>query len=263
LTLRNYSAVLSNQGLLAPLFFSLRMAALAATAATIVGAALAPRLVRRRRRLRNHALDLALLATVGIPSIVIAVGFLFAYNLPFVYRLLPIYGTPTLLLFGYIAGMTPIAARLTAPRQAQLQAGLSEAARVHGCRPLAAWWRTALPLLAPSLVRAWLLVFAVVMFELPLSDILHPPGVPPLAVAIAHQLRYDYASGTALTALGTLITLGAIGLVAGAFRVLAPGAWQHSHRRRAEQPSASAAAAAAWLARAVAIGHRIAKRRPA
>jgi iron(III) transport system permease protein len=233
LTLRNYSAVLSNHSLLQPLFFSLRMAGFAATAATVLGAAVAPLLVRRHRRLRHHALDLALLATVGIPSIVIAVGFLFAYNLPFVYRLLPVYGTSTLLLFGYIAGMTPIAARLTAPRQAQLQSGLAEAARVHGRGPLPAWWRTALPLLAPSLVRAWLLVFAVVMFELPLSDVLHPPGVPPLAVAIAHQLRYDYAGGTALTAIGALITMIAIGLVAVGYRVMAPASWQHLYRRRA------------------------------
>jgi iron(III) transport system permease protein len=263
LTLRNYSAVLSDQGLLQPLFFSLRMAAVSAIAATILGTAVAPLLVRRHRRLRHHALDLALLATVGIPSIVIAVGFLFAYNLPVVYRLLPIYGTSTLLLFGYIAGMTPIAARLTAPRQAQLQGGLAEAARVHGRGPVAAWCRTALPLLAPSLVRGWSLVFAVVMFELPLSDVLHPPGVPPLAVAIAHQLRYDYATGTALTALGMLTTLTAIGLVAVAYRVVAPAAWQQLYRRRAGRGSASASMPRAWLARAVAVGQRIAKGRPA
>jgi ABC-type Fe3+ transport system permease subunit len=128
---------------------------------------------------------------------------------------------------------------------------------------VAAWCRTALPLLAPSLVRGWSLVFAVVMFELPLSDVLHPPGVPPLAVAIAHQLRYDYATGTALTALGMLTTLTAIGLVAVAYRVVAPAAWQQLYRRRAGRGSVFASMPRAWLARAVAVGQRIAKGRPA
>jgi iron(III) transport system permease protein len=242
LTLANYSRALSDPTLIGPLLLSLRLAAIAATGSVVLGAVVAPLLVRRRRRLRHTTLDLALLATVGIPSIVIGIGFLFAYNLPFVYRLIPIYGTNTLLVAGYLAGQTPIAARLLAGRAAQLQPSLMQAARVHGHGPLQSWRQAVLPLMAPSLIRGWMLVFAVLMFELPLSEILHPAGVPPLAVAITHQLRYDYAGGTALTAIAALITLGAIGMVAGLYRLLSPGAWRepargaHTRRRRIRGP---------------------------
>ena len=231
LTLGNYSRALADRGLVDPLLLSLRLAAIAATGCVLLGAIVAPLLVRRRRRLRHATLDLMLLATVGIPSIVVGVGFLFAYNLPFVYRLLPIYGTNTLLAAGYLAGQTPIAARLLAGRAAQLQPSLTQAARIHGHGPLRSWRQAVLPLLAPSLLRAWLLIFAVVMFELPLSEILHPPGVPPLAVAITHQLRYDYAGGTALTAIAALITLAVIAVVAGLYRLLAPRCWREPGRK--------------------------------
>ncbi len=226
LTLANYRRALFEQDLIGPLLLSLRLAVIAATGCVVLGALVAPLLVRRHRRLREAMLDLGLLAIVGIPSIVIGVGLLFAYNLPVVYRVLPIYGTSTLLMAGYLAGQTPVAARLLAGRAAQLRPSLMQAARVHGGGAARSWRLAVLPLMAPSLVRAWMLVFTIVMFELPLSEILHAPGTPPLAVAITHQLRYDYAGGTALTALAALLTLGVIGLVGGLFRVLAPAAWR-------------------------------------
>ncbi len=146
----------------------------------------------RRRRLRHATLDLALLATVGIPSIVIGAGFLFAYNLPLIYRIVPIYGTVALRAAGYLAGQTPAAARLLAGRAAQLQPSLMQAARVHGHGPVASWRRTILPLMAPSLLRpgCWCSPSSCSSCPCRRSSI---PRASAAGVAIIHQLRYDYA----------------------------------------------------------------------
>jgi iron(III) transport system permease protein len=67
------------------------------------------------------------------------------------------------------------------------------------------------PMLKDTWVRVWLMLFCGVMFELPVSQLLYPPGDPTLAVSIVHQFNgQELGRGAALTVLST----SAVGLVA-------------------------------------------------
>ncbi|MBI2871015.1 MAG: iron ABC transporter permease [Candidatus Omnitrophica bacterium] len=78
---------------------------------------------------------------------------------------------------------------------------LEESARLLGLTPLAAFWRVTRPILRPSLVAGWLLVFLNSMRELPSALILRPAGFDTLTVKVwtaASEGFYAQAAAPAL-----------------------------------------------------------------
>jgi iron(III) transport system permease protein len=171
---------------------------------------------------------MSLLAAVALPGIVFAAGYIFTFNLPLFSQLgIQLYGTTILLVVGYIATALPATSRVLLGSVSQVQESLAEAGRVHGGGPLAAWRRTVLPVLARPLVAAWVLVFAATLLELPMSQLLYPPGSPTVSVAIEHALmNYDFSGGTAMEVIAVLGALVVVGLAWGVFRLLAPPGWR-------------------------------------
>ena len=66
------------------------------------------------------------------------------------------------------------------------------------------------------------------MFELPLSEMLHPPNGSPLSVAIDDLMtaKFDYGAGTAVTVVGILGTLFVIAILVTSFKLFAPRSWK-------------------------------------
>jgi iron(III) transport system permease protein len=159
--------------------------------------------------------DVGLVAVIGLPSIVLAAGFVFFYNLPAVYNTIPIYDTQWLLLVGYIVGFAPIAVRMLSGPMAQAGRSGYDAGRVHGSNAVRAWAKGVLPLIWRPLVMVWLFLVAIIMFELPLSEILHAPSGEPLAVSVAVQYKSLVAIGTALTVVGIVVMIAVLAVVGG------------------------------------------------
>lgn len=233
-TLSNYHRAITDANLLQPLLLSAQLAALTATGAVICALFLARLLADRRRGRAGRILDLLLLGAVALPSIVLAAGYIFAYNLPIFSQLgIRLYGTLPLLGMAYLAAALPSTTRLLVGPLAQLQSSLLNAARVHGAGEAYALASTVVPLLARSLLWAWLLTFSGTLLELPISQILYPPGQEPLAIGIIKHLEnYDYAGGTAMLIVAALGLLAVIGLALGLFRLLTPRGWPGGGGRR-------------------------------
>jgi len=208
-----YHQVLSSPSLLGSVWFSLRLGLFGASLAVLLGLGFNLWTQFRARPRLASLLDLGLTAVIGLPSIVLGVGFVFFYDLPAIYRILPVYNTQWLLLVGYVVGFTPVASRLLRGALAQAGRAPFDAARVHGNGALFAWTRTILPLVARPMVSAWLFLVAMIMFELPLSEVLHPPNGIPVAVAVAVVLKSEVATGTALTVIAIGTMLGLLGLI--------------------------------------------------
>ncbi|HEV7213273.1 MAG TPA: hypothetical protein VGN47_16295 [Blastococcus sp.] len=224
LTLDNYRRVLASPALHQPLLFSAEMALGTATA-TVVMAAVAARLLSRGgTRLSGRMLDLLLLTAVALPGIVFAAGYIFTYNLPQVNRLgIHLYQTSALLFLGYLATALPSTTRVLVGSVVQVRDSLRDAGRVHGAGPVSAWLRTVLPILARPLLAAWALTFAGTLLELPVSQLLYPPGRPPVAVGITKALaNYDFGGGTAMEVIAILLALAVVSASWGLFRLLAP-----------------------------------------
>lgn len=234
LTFGNYHRALTSQGLLQPLLLSARLAALTATFAVVAGMLLGRLLSRRRLTLSGRLLDLFLLGAIALPSIVLAAGYIFAYNLP-IWNVVGIelYGTLFLLGMGYLASALPSTTRLLVGPLALIQGSLIEAARVHGAGEARASRTILVPLIARALLWAWLLTFTGTLLELPLSQLLYPPDHVPLAVAIIKHLEnYDFAGGSAMMVIAVAGMLVVIGVALLAFRLIVPGGWQQQRRSR-------------------------------
>jgi len=208
--------------------FSAEMAVLTATFAALVGVVAARLLATRGTRISARLLDLLLLTAVALPGIVFAAGYIFTYNLPLTNQLgVHLYGTSALLLLGYLATSLPSTTRVLVGSVGQLQESMTEAARVHGSGPLRAWLSTALPLLARPILAAWILTFAGTLLELPVSQLLYPPGNPPIAIGITKALaNYDFGGGTAMEVLAIVFALAVVGSLSLTFRLISPAGWR-------------------------------------
>jgi iron(III) transport system permease protein len=219
--------VFSSPVLVAPLLRSLLYGALTASVTAVLGYAAARRLTVTGSR-ATRLLDLLLLAAVAIPSVIFAAGYILAYNLPFLSRLgINLYQTVTLLIIAYAASSLPSNARVLVGSVSQVQRSLADAARVHGAGPVRAWLRGVAPLISRPLLYAWLLTFAGVFLELPISQLLYAPSQPPVSVAIEDNLsNYHFGVGTAQSVCAVLLALAVVVAVLGLYRALVPRGWR-------------------------------------
>ena len=233
LTFVNYSQVFHNADLFGPLERSLEYGAIVASF-TVVAGFVAARLLTRGGTRATRLLDFLLLAAVALPSVVFAAGYILAYNLPILSRVgLDLYQTTTLLLIAYAASSLPTNARVLVGPVSQLQPSLHHAARAHGAGAARAWLRGVLPLISRPLVMAWLLTFAGVFLELPISQLLYAPSLPPVSVAIEDNLgNYHFGVGMAQAVLAVAAAFVVVVVVLGAYRLLTPAGLAPGRRGR-------------------------------
>ncbi len=213
IVLSNYQAVLDTSGdMLAGLARSTLLAILTATIAAFLGAAVA--FVVERTRVAGRAfLQLTTIVTLAIPGVVLAAGYIFAWNQPWMNTAFggTPYGTLALLLAAYVAGALPFSARLAGGALAQVGDHLLEAGRLSGASTLRIFTHIILPVVAPALLSTWILVFTGTIFELPASELLQPPGQPPLAVEIVNQFNnFKQGPGTAMTIMALVVVALAV-----------------------------------------------------
>lgn len=154
------------------------------------------------------ALKALMTTTIAIPGIVLGAGYIFFWNQPFLNHIgLNVYGTPVVLMLGYLGGALPYAVRVASGSMVQIPPNAIFVARLAGAGLTRIIRKIFVPMMRDTWFRVWLLIFAGVVFELPVSQLLYPSGGPTLAVSIAHQI-VDNASvdtGAALTVVSTLV----------------------------------------------------------
>ncbi len=180
LTLANFrTALFDDQTSVRGIVNSFKLATGAATLATAVGLAIAYLDVRTSVRGRRW-LDYLAILPLGLPGTVMAVALLQAFIRP----PLRLYGTIWILLAAYVARFIPLAVRSANASLRQVDLSLEEAARITG----ASWLRTVrtilVPIIRPSLLLAWLLVFIPALSELSATILLYTSGTETISVAI-------------------------------------------------------------------------------
>jgi iron(III) transport system permease protein len=227
LTWANYTALFQQSGQIGPLERSMIYGVITATVTVVLGF-IAARLLSARRTAATGAMDYLLLASVALPGVVFGAGYIFAYNLPIMSSLhIDLYQTVQLLVIAYIASSLPTNARVLVGSVSQIQPSLKDAARAHGAGAVTAWARGVLPVVSRPLLMAWLYTFCGVFLELPLSQLLYAPGSPPAAIAIQDNLsNYHFGVGMAQAVLAAGIAFAVVGIVLGAYRLLAPAGWR-------------------------------------
>lgn len=221
ITLHHYVHVFTHPAIFGALWYSVKLSLLAALVALIMGLAMTFMLQSKGPLAR--LLDGTLLTIMALPGLILAAGYIFTFNQPW----LPLYGGSFLLGMAYVTVVLPIAARMLLGPVSQQHKSLHEAARVHGLHRAAQWRRIRLPLLATPLLLTWLLTACHLIFELPASELLYPPGSPTLAVALVSYIHnFRYGTESALQISAVLMVGVTVGMVQWLFRRFVPVAWR-------------------------------------
>jgi iron(III) transport system permease protein len=166
LTGANYAAIVTDPSLTHALVNTLVISIVTATATA--GLALWLALAATRGgRIGRWLFDLSFLV-FGIPSIVLGVAVLFLY----LFIPIQVYGTIWIIVIALTTRYIPRGSRMIQTSLLQLDTGLEEVARASGASTRTVVRRVILPLVAPSVSRAWLWVFANALGELPIALLL-------------------------------------------------------------------------------------------
>jgi len=159
---------------------SLAYAALGATLLTTAGFLLGYLIHNRALRIWK-SIDSLSVFLFALPSTVIGIGMVTAWNHPATGF---IYGTPAILLLGYLAQYSAIASRISVSTLAQMPAGMEEAAQAAGAGWLRRFERIVVPLSWKGIVGAWLISFIFCLRDTGISMMVYPPGRDTLPVRI-------------------------------------------------------------------------------
>lgn len=125
--------------------------------------------------------DVWLLITFALPSTVLGISFIKAYNQPLLQFL---YGSTAMLWMGLVGKLAFLSVKLFQNGLQQLPVSMEEAARMAGANAWQRWRYIQLPLLADTAFSAFMLVFILSLGELGYTIMVYPPGTSLMPIKI-------------------------------------------------------------------------------
>lgn len=213
-SLRHFQALFSQGSeALSALTFSFSLATVAALLTGMLGALIAYTVLRVPGR-ATAVLDAMTMLPNAMPGIVVAVGLILAWNQPW----LPItpYNTWVLLLMAYACLLLPYPLRYAHAALRQLGQNLEASAFVHGVSFTRTLRHVVLPLVAPAVAAAMLLVFAIASRELVASLLLAPVGTQTVSLFIWRQFdQGSIGQGMAMSLVTIALTCALVAMAHG------------------------------------------------
>lgn len=200
-----YVTLWHDEKLIDAALLSLRIAALSATAATILGT-LAGYALARFARFRARGLFASLIsARLVLPDVLVGLSLLLVFV-----QSEQLFGWPadrgalTITLAHISVSLSYIAIVIEA-RLADAGTDLEDAAQDLGATPLSAFFRITLPLLTPALLSGWLLAFTLSLDDLVVATFTSGPGASTLPMVVFSAMKLGITPE--LNALATIILL--------------------------------------------------------
>jgi iron(III) transport system permease protein len=126
-------------------------------------------------------------APLAIPSAIMALGLIKIWNHPYTSF---IYGTPAIILLGYLGRFIPFVAKVFSPFFEQISNSFEEAARLSDASFPSILRKILLPLMRPAMVPALIVGFVLSLRELEVTLLVTPPGFQTLPNRIYTLLHY-------------------------------------------------------------------------
>jgi len=160
-TLANLEFLWTSQDVRGTLANTLTLTLVAATLATLIGFCVA--WVSTRTTLPGRkVLDYLVLFPISVPSLAFAIGVAFLWlRVP-----LPVYGTMWVIVLGFLGRYTSYSVRSISGSLVQIHPELEESARVSGYGFGRTLSRVTLPLVWPSVVSGWVMLYSIFTTEL-------------------------------------------------------------------------------------------------
>jgi putrescine transport system permease protein len=226
-TLRWYRALLDNQQILNAAWLSVKVAAMTATGAVVLGT-LAGLVLARFGPFRGRTLLSGMTtAPLVMPEVITGLSLLLLFV-----ALEQLIGWPAgrgllTITIAHITFATAYVTVIVQSRLAGFDDSLEEAAMDLGARPAKVFFRITLPLILPAVVSGWLLAFVLSWDDVVIAQFVSGPGSSTLPMVIFSKVRLGVSPD--INALATiLVLLVAVGVVVSTL-------WMQRQERRRER----------------------------
>lgn len=150
----------------------------------------------------------------ALPSTVIGIGLISLWNRPSTNF---IYGTPVIIIVGYIAQYTALTSRITVSTLVQIPPSMEEAAQMVGAQ----WLRRVILILVPlakrGLIAGWIVGYIFCLRDTGITLMVYPPGQDTLTVRtftlMANNPIELITALCVIMIIATLLPLGVLGLI--------------------------------------------------
>ncbi|MGL4397928.1 MAG: ABC transporter permease [Hyphomicrobium sp.] len=178
-----YAGLLENQGLMDAAWVTMRVAVLSATVATILGTLAALVLVRMGRFPGRTLFSGMVFAPLVMPEVITGLSLLLLFVAIGLDR-----GFWTVVI-AHVTFSMCFAAVVIQARLVDFDKSVEEAAMDLGATPVGTFFQVTLPIIAPSVISAWLLSFTLSLDDLVIASFATGPGATTLPMKIYSQVR--------------------------------------------------------------------------
>jgi putrescine transport system permease protein len=216
-TLRWYAGLVRDTEMQAGLWLSMKIAFLTACGSIVLGTLAAFALTKYKRFFGRTLFSGMANAPLVMPEVVVGLSLLLM--LVSVQRAIGVPERGMLTIwFGHLLLGMAYAAVIVQARLQDLNPQLEEAAMDLGARPQQVFWLVTLPMIAQSLLSAWLLTFTLSLDDVVLSAFLSGPGATTMPLVIFSRARLGL--NPSVNAVATLIiAVVAVGVVAASYYI--------------------------------------------
>lgn len=200
-TTRYWDILFTRKAILDTVKNSLISASTAATSGIIISCVMAWLLTRTNAKGR-HIPDYLITLGSGTPSIVIALGLIMTMSGRFGIN---IYNTLTIMIIAYMIKYMLMGMRTIVSAMSQIHPSLEEAALISGAEWQRSFKDITLPLIMPSVVAGWFLIFMPSFYELTMSTLLYSTDTKTIGYELFTYQTYHSQQMAAAIATGILV----------------------------------------------------------
>jgi putrescine transport system permease protein len=222
-----YANLLNNQGLMDAAWVTIRVALISSTIATVLGTLAAIVLVRMGRFPGRTLFSGMIFAPLVMPEVITGLSLLLLFVAIDFER-----GFWTVVLAHSTFTMC-FAAVVIQARLFDFDKSVEEAAMDLGASPVATFFQVTLPIIAPSVISAWLLSFTLSLDDLVIASFATGPGATTLPMKIYSQVRLGVTPE--INAISTImIAIVTVGVIIASYMTKLSSARADSDRRKAD-----------------------------
>ena len=205
ITFRYWERIFTRKAILQSGWNSVVSGAVAATAGMVVSCVMAYFLIRTNVRGRRIP-DFLITVGSGTPSVVIALGLIMTMSGRFGIN---IYNTLSIMIIAYMIKYLLMGMRTVVSAMSQIHPSLEEASQISGAGWLRVFKDITIPLIGPSVVAGWFLIFMPSFYELTMSTLLYSTNTKTLGYELfTYQTFHSQQTASALaTAILGLVIL--------------------------------------------------------
>lgn len=208
-----YIELLENEALLSAAWMSLRIAAVNATGAVVLGTLAGVTLARYSRFRGRRFFSAMVHAPLVMPDVVMGLALLLLFI-----ALQQSIGWPAsrgmlTITLAHITFSSCYVAIIVQSRLTQLDPHLEEAALDLGATPVSAFLKVTVPVIAPSLLAGWLLAFTLSLDDLVIASFVAGPGASTLPMLVYSSVRLGVSPQINALA-SVMLLIVALGIIA-------------------------------------------------